>query len=303
MSGYLKLSDGRTVALRDGLVIGRGKNCDIVLDDTKASRRHAKVIVEGGVVEVADLGSSNGSLLNGRPIEQRMMRAGDELQIGKTTLTLHDGEIPGSKQPGARQSGSASPASPGSAAGGWDDDELDFGGGGGSAAASAAPAEPPRPAPASPPPASPVPAPTPSPATPAEPAPASPAFDDDDELFGSDDPAPAASPAAAPRPAPAPQPTPAPQPKKQNVVEFADEIVEVKKPTAKPRSQPGASKADDGPVVESRQKVLQFSKNANSKGVLGDDVGQMSGGMRGLVFVLVIAGMGGIVWLVMNAVR
>ena len=95
MSGHFALSDGRTVALRDGLVIGRGKNCDIVLDDTKASRRHAKVIVEAGVVEIEDLGSSNGTYLNGNPVDRRMLRDGDAVQIGKTTLTMRDAPAPG----------------------------------------------------------------------------------------------------------------------------------------------------------------------------------------------------------------
>ena len=44
MSGYLELADGSIVGVRDGLVLGRVAACDVVVDDKKASRRHARLI-------------------------------------------------------------------------------------------------------------------------------------------------------------------------------------------------------------------------------------------------------------------
>lgn len=300
MSGHFALSDGRTVALRDGLVIGRGKNCDIVLDDAKASRRHAKVIVESGVVEIEDLGSSNGTSLNGVQVDRRMLRDGDQVQIGKTTLTMRDAPAPaaGGGDDGDELFGDAPAAagSPGSGAAGGtaavdDADEL-FGD---APAATPQPESQPKPQPKSQPKPQSKPQSTPSP-TPAAPAAG---FEDEDELFGGG--TDVVSKESAPTPA-----APKPAAPKKNVVEFADEVVEVKQ-TAKPRSESVASRPLTGgsgePVVESKNRVLQYSKQAGSRSMLGDDVGQMSGGMRALVFVLVIGGMGALAWLVMNAVR
>src|SRR5262245_25459382 len=90
VSSYLSIPDGQQVPVRDGLVIGRVAGCDVVVDDTKASRRHARLCVAGGVVEIEDLGSSNGTLLNGKPVQRRMLRNGDEVTIGSTVLVYRE---------------------------------------------------------------------------------------------------------------------------------------------------------------------------------------------------------------------
>jgi hypothetical protein len=92
VTGALKLSDGRVVPVRDGLVLGRVAGCDVVIDDVKASRRHARLIVQGGVVEIEDMGSSNGTLLNGKPVQRRVLRVGDEVCIGATTIVYEQGQ-------------------------------------------------------------------------------------------------------------------------------------------------------------------------------------------------------------------
>jgi pSer/pThr/pTyr-binding forkhead associated (FHA) protein len=88
MSGYLVMADGRRIEVRNGLTLGRVAQCDVVLKDTKASRRHARLVVEGSVVEVEDLGSSNGTFLNDKPVQRRLLRDGDQIRIGKTTVTF-----------------------------------------------------------------------------------------------------------------------------------------------------------------------------------------------------------------------
>jgi predicted component of type VI protein secretion system len=151
MDAYLALSDGTRVPVRDGLLIGRVSACDVMIDDSKCSRRHARLIAEGGVVEIEDLGSSNGTLLNGKPVERRMLRSGDEIQIGKTVLRYVEGvaTAPPPTEIGAMPQPAARPAA---------EDDVDLFGGG-----PVRPATPPAPGPAVPPPPAAPPA-APSPA-------------------------------------------------------------------------------------------------------------------------------------------
>jgi predicted component of type VI protein secretion system len=86
VSAILTLPDGKQIPVVDGMIIGRDRGAGVVLADTKASRRHARLISQGGVVELEDMDSSNGTLLNGKPVEKRMLRDGDEIQIGTTKI-------------------------------------------------------------------------------------------------------------------------------------------------------------------------------------------------------------------------
>jgi len=89
----LVLPDGHRVPIADGLVIGRDKSSDVRIRDPKASRAHARVIVEASVVEIEDLGSSNGTRLNGKVIRRRILRPGDVIQIGKTLITYSEDPV------------------------------------------------------------------------------------------------------------------------------------------------------------------------------------------------------------------
>ena len=108
MSGTIHLQDGRTVAVVDGLVLGRAADCGIVVDDEKSSRHHARFVVEVGVVEIEDLGSRNGTLLNGAKVERRMVRDGDVITIGRVALTYRAAAAPASA-PAVAPSRPASP--------------------------------------------------------------------------------------------------------------------------------------------------------------------------------------------------
>ena len=71
------------------LVIGRDEGCNLVLDDSKVSRRHAYLQELDGGVEVGDLGSSNGTFVNGRRIERPVTLApGDSLRIGTSSMRI-----------------------------------------------------------------------------------------------------------------------------------------------------------------------------------------------------------------------
>jgi serine protease Do len=81
------LEGGRRVAVGAELVIGRRK-ADLALDDSQVSRRHAIVRpIEGGM-EIEDLGSVNGTTVNGEAIKTaQRLRSGDVVQIGRVRLT------------------------------------------------------------------------------------------------------------------------------------------------------------------------------------------------------------------------
>jgi hypothetical protein len=81
-----------TVLVRPGgLTVGRDPDCDIALDDPKVSRRHARIEKVGQVVQVTDLGSTNGSFLEGRRLDAHTPTAwvpGTALRIGGAHLRL-----------------------------------------------------------------------------------------------------------------------------------------------------------------------------------------------------------------------
>lgn len=67
---------------RDRVVIGRSRISDIVLVDHGISRQHFLIRQEGGEYVVEDMGSTNGTIVNGRRIERHVLVAGDRVQIG-----------------------------------------------------------------------------------------------------------------------------------------------------------------------------------------------------------------------------
>lgn len=77
----------RTVPLaRDVMTIGRLPDCDIVLRDKGASRRHAQVKRAGNGWALTDLGSTNGTKLNGSTVQSRELADGDKITIGSTVV-------------------------------------------------------------------------------------------------------------------------------------------------------------------------------------------------------------------------
>jgi diguanylate cyclase (GGDEF)-like protein len=73
-------------ALGGTMVLGRSLGIDIVLDAQAVSRRHASVTVDGASCEIRDLGSSNGTYVNGERIERKLLSDGDTIQLGAATL-------------------------------------------------------------------------------------------------------------------------------------------------------------------------------------------------------------------------
>ena len=72
-------------------VIGRNPNTDITLLDDGISREHAILVFDedSGEFTIEDLHSTNGTLVNGKPVRGAALQAGDEIQIGRTVFEFH----------------------------------------------------------------------------------------------------------------------------------------------------------------------------------------------------------------------
>lgn len=80
----------KTFSIREGqtITIGRGKECDISIDNTAISRQHISLSLNSGIYFVSDLGSTNGSFVNGKKIEtDEPVSEKDAIVFGKFTLT------------------------------------------------------------------------------------------------------------------------------------------------------------------------------------------------------------------------
>src|SRR3954470_18439025 len=82
VSNTLKLGEGVTT-------IGRHDECNLRINSPQVSRRHCELFEKKGLLLVKDLGSSNGTFVNGKKIQgQQVLEPGDELMIGQVTLRV-----------------------------------------------------------------------------------------------------------------------------------------------------------------------------------------------------------------------
>ena len=92
MTAQLKImySDGRVEerTLPPGTYLAGREQGDIVLRDPNTSGRHAQIDVQFGRVTITDLGSTNGTSVNGQRVSAVALNPGDMIQIGTTTLTF-----------------------------------------------------------------------------------------------------------------------------------------------------------------------------------------------------------------------
>jgi len=72
--------------LKTPVTIGREEVNDVQLNDERISRMHAKLQEDQGAIIFTDLNSTNGSRVNGHPVQLRVLRPGDHLQLGRCTL-------------------------------------------------------------------------------------------------------------------------------------------------------------------------------------------------------------------------
>jgi DNA-binding winged helix-turn-helix (wHTH) protein len=75
--------------LSDGeILVGRDRDCTVRIDSASVSRHHARIVFSDGQARLEDLGSKNGTLVNGRRVEQRIrLEDGDEIRVGSVSLT------------------------------------------------------------------------------------------------------------------------------------------------------------------------------------------------------------------------
>jgi hypothetical protein len=69
-------------------VIGRGSEADVTVDDTGTSRKHVEILWDGTRAQVNDLGSTNGSKLNGQPVTQAPLPPDSVIEIGRTRIVF-----------------------------------------------------------------------------------------------------------------------------------------------------------------------------------------------------------------------
>ena len=90
-------SSPKTIVVQEGgtkdVVIGKSADADFIISDVLVSRRHARLMHVGNTLFLEDLGSTNGTFVNGRIITGQPVVDGDIVTIGNTDLTIRDGEI------------------------------------------------------------------------------------------------------------------------------------------------------------------------------------------------------------------
>ena len=84
----LDVNGKRYPITRSRTVIGRGADADITVDDTSISRKHVEVLWDGTRAQVNDLGSTNGSQLNGQPVAKAPLPTDSVITIGRTRIVF-----------------------------------------------------------------------------------------------------------------------------------------------------------------------------------------------------------------------
>ena len=88
-------------------LIGRNADCDVHLVSSRVSRRHCCLALDGDGVVVRDLGSTNGTWVGGRRVEEGLLRPGDELGIAHLRFRLVIVDPADAQEPEATQMGEA----------------------------------------------------------------------------------------------------------------------------------------------------------------------------------------------------
>lgn len=107
---------GKSYPVERPLILGREKGVDLQVVDIAASREHAKVFTQDGDWFVIDLGSRNGTLVNGSKISRWLLGHGDVIKIGKTSIRFDAPEVaaraPAATPPAGATASAAAPSAP-----------------------------------------------------------------------------------------------------------------------------------------------------------------------------------------------
>src|SRR5207244_193761 len=86
---WIEGSERRNYELSDGeITIGRLPDSDIVVTNSQVSRRHAQITGASGTFMIADLGSTNGTYVNGVRISEHILKDADRIELGKDRIPL-----------------------------------------------------------------------------------------------------------------------------------------------------------------------------------------------------------------------
>jgi hypothetical protein len=91
-SAALDIDGQRHQLTKPVTVLGRALDADVVLDDAGVSRRHAEVHLIGGRARVIDLGSTNGTFVDGERVHAGDLTDGSSITVGRTRITFHAGQ-------------------------------------------------------------------------------------------------------------------------------------------------------------------------------------------------------------------
>ena len=80
---------------RDMTVIGRREDCDLRIPLGDISRKHCRLVRDGDILKVEDLGSSNGTFLNAHRVQEALLSPGDSIQVGPVVFVLQVDGTPG----------------------------------------------------------------------------------------------------------------------------------------------------------------------------------------------------------------
>jgi hypothetical protein len=93
---FLEVNGTKHPVLPPGLVVGRGSEADLRINDPGVSRKHVEIRLQPGhgapQIGVVDLDSTNGTFLDGERVSRSLVHDGAELQVGHTTITVHFAE-------------------------------------------------------------------------------------------------------------------------------------------------------------------------------------------------------------------
>jgi pSer/pThr/pTyr-binding forkhead associated (FHA) protein len=116
-------SAAKTLKLANGITtVGRQEDCQLRIGSSQVSRKHCQLFEQGGRLVVIDLGSSNGTFVNGTKIEgHHVLKSGDVLSLGKVKFRVEKLDASGSTKPADTAVPSPPPES-----GSSDEFEIDF---------------------------------------------------------------------------------------------------------------------------------------------------------------------------------
>ena len=87
-TAFLSWSGKRRQVDKRSIVLGRSRECDIQVEDSNVSRRHAELRLEGSAYWIVDLDSTNGLEVNGKRVKRAKLDPGDSFTVGSTEVTF-----------------------------------------------------------------------------------------------------------------------------------------------------------------------------------------------------------------------